>query len=161
MGLGAGAALFAVNNLLLARLLTSLPGGTILAATDMAAIALVVLAIRRFGGVVLVYGAYGALGVLGHLGVDAGTYVLHLPRVLGAALVFDAVIALGGFRRRALALGLLPFAFVLQFDAGMAPRQWLLMLLLAYAGLAAGVLVHAAWSRRSGARTPDGESPGA
>lgn len=137
--LATGVLVFFVNNFLLARLLTSLPGGTLLAATNMAALAILVPRLRAFGAVTLVYVAYAILGTLGHLGVDAGTYVLHLPRVLGAALAFDVVLLLGRFRWWALAVGVLPFAILLP-GAGRSPREWLVALALAYAGLGAGAL---------------------
>ncbi len=144
----AGAIVFLLNNFLLARLLTSLPGGTLLAATNMAALAIVVPRLRAFGGVVLLYATYGLLGTLGHLGVDAGAYVLHLPQVLGAALAFDLVLLLGDFRRWALALGVLPFAGILLLEGLVSARGWPTGLALAYAGVAAGMLVRASPGRR-------------
>jgi hypothetical protein len=77
----AGILVFLLNNVLLARIVTRLPGGTTLAATNMAVVPFHVLTIRRFGAVTVVYGTYGALGLAGHLGVDAAT--------------FDAVLAVG------------------------------------------------------------------
>lgn len=137
--LATGAIVFFVNNVLLARLLTSLPGGTPLAITNMAALAILVPRLRAFGTVTLVYLAYVTLGTLGHLGVDAGVYVLHLPRVLGAALAFDVVLLFGRFRWWALALGVLPFAILL-IGSALSPREWVVALSLAYAGLGAGML---------------------
>ena len=144
----AGAAVFCVNNFLLARLLTSLPGGTVLAATTMAAVAIVATRVRAFGAVTLLFITYAVLGILGHLGVDAAVYVTHLPRVLLAALTFDAVLRLGRFRGWALALGVAPFAAIMLLESGLSWREWLVALGLAWAGLAAGLLV-AARSHRS------------
>src|SRR5512146_3309787 len=81
----AGLLLFLVNNLLLARLLTRLPGGTALAVTDLAIVAIVVRP-RRFASVTLIYATYALLAVLGHLGVDAVAHLQRLPTLVGAAL---------------------------------------------------------------------------
>ena len=149
--LGAGCVLFAANNFLMARLLTALPGGTVLAPTNLATVALVVLCVRRFGAVLLIYSAYGALGFAGHLGVDARQYVLHLPSVLGAALTYDAVLAIGGYRGLALAVGLFPFAAIVQWDQAVSdPHAWGGAVMIASLGLAGGILAHAALSRRRG-----------
>ncbi len=142
-----GVVVFAVNNVLLARLLTSLPGGTPLGPTTMLAVAVAALGWRRFGAVTLLYATYGVLGTLGHLGVDAGTYVLHLPRVLLAALLFDAVLLLARFRPLALLAGALPCVGVFLFGHALAPRDWLITIGLAWVGLAAGIVGHA-WAVR-------------
>lgn len=136
----AGVAVFFINNFLLARLLTSLPGGTPLAVTNMVVLAVVACRLRAFGVVTLMYAAYATLGVLGHLGVDASTYVLHLPRVLGAALAFDVVLLLGRYRRWALLAGVLPFGVVLLVGFGLSLRQWLVAFGLAGLGLLSGML---------------------
>lgn len=146
----AGCILFAVNNFLLARILTALPGGTVLAPTDLATVALVVLWMRRFGGVLLIYGAYATLGALGHLGVDASQYVRQVPLVLGAALLYDTVLAAGRYRRAALVVGLFPFAAVVRWDQAMtAPWVWSGAVMIALLGLAVGIAAHAALSRRA------------
>jgi hypothetical protein len=152
--LGAGCLLFVVNNFLLTRTLTALPGGTVLAPTDLAAVALVVLWMQRFGGVLLTYGAYGSLGIVGHLGVDAGSYVLHpLPVVLGAALVYDLVAATGRYRRWALAAGLVPFALIVRWQQARGdPEAWAEALAIAGLGLAIGILAHGGSMRLAGAR---------
>ncbi len=146
--IAAGILVFFVNNFLLTRLVTSLPGGTVLAPTTTAGLGYVALRARRPGALVLVYATYAALGTLGHLGVDASTYVLYIPRLLGAALAFDAVLWLCGFRRWALPLGLLPCAGILFFGAGLSVREWLVALLLAVVGLGAGVVLHETLHRR-------------
>ncbi len=138
----AGVTVFILNNVLLARLLTSLPGGTVLATTTMAAVGFVAMRVRRAGTVTLVYATYGVLGILGHLGVDAGSYVFHVARVLAAAVVFDAVLALGRFRRWALPLALLPCAGLLLFGTDL--RRALAALAFAGGGLALGVLLEQA-----------------
>src|SRR5512141_1218291 len=81
-----GMVVFLVNNFLLARLLTSLPGGTVLAPTTMAGVAFVALRTRRPWAITAVYATYGVLAILGHLGVDAGAEVFHVARVLAGAL---------------------------------------------------------------------------
>ncbi len=138
----AGVTVFILNNVLLARLLTSLPGGTVLATTTMAAVGFVAMRVRRAGTVTLVYATYGVLAILGHLGVDAGAEAFAVARVLGAALVFDMLLALGRFRRRVLLLALLPYAGILMFGASV--RTALAALALAGAGLALGVLLEQA-----------------
>lgn len=155
----AGVVVFGLNNFLLARLLTALPGGTVLAPTTMAAVAFVALRVRRAGAVTLVYATYGVLGVLGHLGVDAGTYVFHLPRVLAAAAAFDLVLALSSFRRRALPLGLLPCAGILLFAGGLPVRGWLVALLLAAVGLAGGLLLAEGMRPGRGTAPASGDVP--
>lgn len=138
----AGAALFVVNNFLLARILTRLPGGTMLAVTDLVTVALVVSR-RRFPSITIIYTTYAVLAVLGHVGVDAVAYLRHIPTVVTAALVFDIVVALGRYRWPGLALGLLAFAAIVSFmqrTSTTAPR-FLAALALAYAGLALGLLV--------------------
>ncbi len=149
---GCGVAVFFVNNFLLARVLTALPGGTVLAPTTMLGVAWATLRVRRFGAATLLYATYGVLGTLGHLGVDAGTYVLRYPRVLAAALLFDAAVALGRYRGGALLVALLPCAGVLLFGASLPPSGWLLALGLARAGLATGLLGQAWLQRRRMAR---------
>jgi len=64
-------------------------------------------------------------------------------------LAFDVVLALGGFRRWALPLGLLPCAGILLFGAGLPVRAWLLALLLGGVGLSVGLLMHELLRRRS------------
>ncbi|MCG6989598.1 MAG: hypothetical protein LJF06_15660 [Gemmatimonadetes bacterium] len=146
--LGAGCVLFAVNNFLLTKLLTALPGGTVLAPTDLAAVALVVLWIRRFGGVLLIYGGYASLGIIGHLRVDVGSYLLHLPLVLGAALAYDVVVAMGRYRRWALAAGLVPFAMIVRWEQAVThPRAWAGAVVIASLGLATGLVAHGALTR--------------
>jgi len=147
---GAGAALFFVNNFLLAATLTRLPAGTALAFTDFAAVSLVVLSARRFGSVTLIYGTYGALGILGHLGVDAGRYVLHLPAILGAALVYDGAVFLGRYRWPGLILGLLPFAALVSLTQPTFPSmpRFASILVSAYAGLGLSAVLRWGWTWR-------------
>jgi hypothetical protein len=146
----AGVVVFLVNNVLLARVITRLPGGTAVAVTNMAAVALVVLSTRRFGTITLVYATYGLLGFLGHLGVDGLAYLARLPLLLTAALVFDAVVAIGRYRWPGLAVGALAFAscvFWLMRSSHL-PLQVLAALALAYAGLGLGVIAHVLLERR-------------
>lgn len=137
----AGLGLFLVNNLLLARVLTRLPGGTALAITDLAAIALIVSP-RRFASATLIYATYAALAVLGHLGVNAVEELRYVPRLVGAAFLFDVVIALGRYRWQALAAAVLPLAAIISFTQRVPPSapRFLAALALAYAGLAVGCL---------------------
>ncbi|MGD2070433.1 MAG: hypothetical protein PVI57_17285 [Gemmatimonadota bacterium] len=159
----AGAALFAVNNFLLARFLTALPGGTILAPTDLFAVGFVVLRVRRFGALSLVFVTYAALGFLGHVGVDGGAYLRHLPLVLVAALAYDGIVTRGRFRSLAMAVGLLPFAAVVRFEQMVEhPGAWAAGLAIAYLGLASGLLAHRALRPRgSGTGGPEGLGPDA
>ncbi len=140
----AGFLLFVVNNFLLTRLVTRLPGGTAVAVTDMAVVALIVLRTRRFGSVVLIYATYGLLGFLGHLGIDGQAYLLRLPRLLVAALLFDVVVALGKYRWRGLAAGLLPFVLYVLFLLRSSHDAMTVLgaLALGYAGLAVGAAIH-------------------
>ena len=133
---------------MLTRLLTMLPGGTALAPTTMLGLGWAALRVRRFGSVTLLYATYGFLGTLGHLGVDAGSYVAHLPRLLLAALLFDTVLAVGRSRRWALAVGVLPCAGVLLYGASLSLREWLIALGLAWAGLGAAALAQRSGRRR-------------
>ncbi len=138
----AGVALFVVNNFLFARILTRLPGGTALACTDMAVVALVVSR-RRFGAITLVYATYAVLAVLGHLGVDAVAHLRHIPILVTAALAFDVVAAIGRCRWQALAIGLLTFAAIISFMQRVPPTapRFMIALVLAYAGLGVGILL--------------------
>lgn len=138
---GAGVALFVVNNFLLARILTRLPGGTVLAVTDMAVVAFLALRMPRFPTVATIYATYGVLGIIGHLGTDAVTYTRHLPVVLAAAVVYDGIIALGRYRWRGLVVGLLPFATIVLFAQPQppAPARFLSALAWAGAGLVIGL----------------------
>jgi hypothetical protein len=148
-----GVVLFMVNNFLLAPVVTRLPGGTTVSATNMIAVALVVLSTRRFGAITLIYATYGLLGFLGHLGVDARVHLARLPLLLTAALVFDSIAALGRYRWQALAIGMLAFVLSVFFlvRSSHRPLTVVAALALAYAGLAAGGLVH---------RLAQGRSPG-
>jgi hypothetical protein len=137
----AGLLVFVLNNFLLARLLTSLPGGTALAPTMTAALAFVALRLRRPGGVTLVYATYGVLGILGHLGVDASTYAVHYVRPLLAALAFDAIVTLARFRPWALAPAMVACAAVLWSGAGLTVQAWATVMALGGAGLLLGVLL--------------------
>lgn len=147
----AGAALFFVNNFLLATLLTRLPGGTVLAFTDMMVVGFVAPRTSRLGSITVVYGTYGFLGLLGHLGVDPLAYVRELPMILGAALLYDCIVAVGRYRWSGLVLGLPLFALVvLAHGPAAAPSPaFLEAVALGFLGLAAGVLVH----RRTASRT--------
>lgn len=148
---GAGVALFVVNNFVLARFLTALPGGTILAPTDLAVVGLVVLRVRRFGALSLVFVTYAALGFLGHVGVDGGAYLLHLPPVLVAATAYDVIVTGGRFRPAALVIGLLPFAAVARFGQMLEhPGGWAAAVSIAYLGLASGLLAHRVLPPRPG-----------
>ncbi len=152
----AGLSLFLVNNFLLASVLTRLPGGTALAVTDFATVALVVSP-RRFASVTLIYATYAFLAVLGHVGVDAVAHLRHVPILVGAAFIFDAVIALGRYRWLALAVGVLPFAAIVSFTQRVPPSgpRFLAALALAYAGLAIGALLpHASARPAAAARWP-------
>ena len=144
MAIGAGVVLFGVNNLLLARVLTRLPGGTALAVTDLAVVALVTLETRRIPAIATIYATYGFLGFLGHLGVDALAYGRHLPAVVGAALLYDAVVALHRRRQMGLAVGLPLFvgAILLSGAARLTTVGFILALSMAYGGLACGLLLH-------------------
>jgi hypothetical protein len=156
----AGLLLFLVNNLLLASVLTRLPGGTALAITDFAVVALVVSP-NRFASVALIYATYAVLAVLGHLGVDAVAHLRHLPVLVGAAFVFDLVIAVGRCRWQALAAGVLPFAAIVSFTGRVPPSapRFLAALALAYTGLALGLLLRQAAARRSVPPSPSVTEP--
>jgi hypothetical protein len=146
----AGLLLFLVNNLLLARVLTRLPGGTALAVTDLAAAALIVSP-RRFASITLIYATYAALAVLGHLGVDPVAELWRVQRLVFAAFVFDLVVALGRYRWTALVIGLLPFAAIISFTQRVPPSgpRFVAALALAYAGLALGLLLRRALERQA------------
>ncbi len=152
---GAGVLLFLVNNLLLARVLTGLPGGTALAVTDLAIVALVVSP-QRFASVTLIYATYALLAVLGHLGVDAGAHLRHAPVLVGAACIFDLFVFVGRYRWQALATGVLPFAAIVSFTQRVPPSlpRFLAALVLAYAGLAIGLLLRRAAGARASASAP-------
>ena len=139
----AGVVAFLLNNFLLARVVTRLPGGTTFAVTTMAAVALVALATGRFGTTAAIYGTYGALGLVGHLGVDAATYVCHLPVLLVAAATFDVVVWLGHHRWPALLGGVVPFGLIVMWMRPAMPDPGTLALTfaMAWAGLGAGVLL--------------------
>jgi hypothetical protein len=141
----AGGVLFLVNNVLLARFVTRLPGGTAVAVTNMATVALVVLATRRFGAITLIYATYGGLGFLGHLGVDGLAYLGRLPMLLAAAIVFDSIVAIGRYRWPGLMLGASAFVLFVAVVLRSSPRPLVVLaaLGLAYAGLAIGALAHA------------------
>jgi hypothetical protein len=160
LAVAAGLVVFLLNNALLARVLTQLPGGTTLAATNMAAVALVALATRRPGPTTVIYGTYGALGFLGHLGVDAGTYIRHIPVLLLAAAAFDVVVALGGYRWPALLVGVVPFGLIVMGTRPIMPdlATGARVYAMALAGLGAGILLHTLWHRRSPTATPTARS---
>ena len=143
--------LFLVNNFLLTRILTRLPGGTVLAVTNLATVALVVSR-RRFPAITIIYTTYAVLAVLGHLGVDAVAHLRHIPTLVTAALVFDLIVALGRYRWPGLAIGLLAFAAIVSFMQRVPPTapRFLAALALAYAGLAVGLLVRRMLGRGSG-----------
>jgi hypothetical protein len=145
LAVAAGAVVFLLNNILLIRILARLPEGTTFAVTNMAAVALVALATRRPGTTTLIYGTYGALGFLGHLGVDAGTYIRHIPALLLAASAFDVVVALGGYRWPGLLAGVIPFGLIVMGTRPAMPdvMTGVSALALAWAGLGAGTLLHA------------------
>ena len=103
MAIGAGVVLFGVNNLLLARVLAPPPRRD---RSGLAVVALVTLETRRIPAIATIYATYGFLGFLGHLGVDALAYGRRLPAVMGAALLYDAVVALHRRRQMGLAVGL-------------------------------------------------------
>lgn len=151
-GIGAGVGLFLVNNFLLTRVLTRLPGGTVLAATDTAFVAFFALRLTRFPTVAAIYATYGVLGVVGHLGVDPLTYLRHLPVLVGSALVYDGIIALGRYRWRGLVVGLLPFATLVLFSLPQppSPSRFLSALALAAGGLGAGLAARSAFDRLRG-----------
>lgn len=148
-GVGAGVALFLVNNFLLARLLTRLPGGTVLAATDLAFVGFLAPVLPRFPTVAAIYGTYGVLSIVGHLGVDAQVYARHLPMLVATALVYDGIIALGRYRWRGVVVGLLPFATLLLFGQPRPPDAsvFLSALLLSGSGLVVGLVARAVVDR--------------
>jgi hypothetical protein len=153
----AGLVLFLVNNILLARVVTRLPGGSAVAVTDMVTIGLVVSATKRFGSVTLIYATYGLLAFLGHLGVDGQAHLLRLPALLGAAAVFDSVGAVGRYRWPALATGATFFVvcvFLLR-RSSYDPLSVLAALALAYLGLALGAAAHGLMARRRAPSLPD------
>jgi hypothetical protein len=145
VAVAAGIVVFLLNNVMLARVVTRLPGGTALSVTIMAAVALVALATRRFGSITLIYGTYGLLGLVGHLGVDATTYVRHLPALLLAAAAFDVVVALGRYRWPALLVGVVPFGLIVMWTRTVKPDVATSAgaFAVAWAGLGAGILLHA------------------
>jgi hypothetical protein len=148
----AGVLLFLVNNFLLARILTRLPGGTLLAVTDLVVVALVVSR-PRFPSITVIYTTYAVLAVLGHIGVDAVAHLRHIPTIVTAALVFDIIVALGRYRWPGFALGLLAFAAIVSFmqRAPFTAPRFVAALAVAYAGLALGLLLRRLVVGKSGA----------
>jgi hypothetical protein len=158
---GAGVALFAVNNLVLAKTLTRLPGGTVFAATDMLVVGALSLRMAPFPTIAVIYATYGLLGLLGHLGVDPSTYVRHLPWVVGAALVYDGIVAASRYRWWGLVGGMPVFACLVLSTGGHFPaaQRFLTALALAWVGLGVGILVSGPALRRRREERPAWRGP--
>ena len=127
--LGVAAALFVVNNVLLARVNARWLGTAPTGAVTMAFVAWLVLAVRAPGVPPVVFAVYGLLGTPSHLLAGDPAYVLHVALVVAAACLFDRLLAIGRYRPITIVAAFPAFVLAVQaatlaLDAALHPRPF-------------------------------------